>query len=356
MASTVDCPGPVTTKLPQSPDKKPGQLTDQQLDQYYENGFLVVTDFFRPEELEPCKEAISEMVDELAEMLHKAGKIKDRYKDAGIFQRLTLLDKEFPGAFVLMFKQGKLHKAFRDLWSNERLLNIMEQLVGPEVSCHPVWNLRPKVPKNDATAVPWHQDSGYFDQESYDHIIPTTWIPFLDTNANNGGMQMVKRAHRHGRVVRHTCCWENTWYIDLAEEEMVKSLGVDIERDVETVEVPYGGFLLFQNITPHRSLPNSSNDVRWSIDLRWQSPHEKWGFYDIQEGALMRHPDKPDLKVDWDKFIAVNRKKVWQDKYCKKTDETADEFDTTVTGPWLGRWDIVHRNKHTEAFVRAMAV
>lgn len=63
---------------------------------------------------------------------------------------------------------------------------------------------------------------------------------------------MVKRAHRHGRVVRHTCCWENTWYIDLAEEEMVKSLGVDIERDVETVEVPYGGFLLFQNITPHR--------------------------------------------------------------------------------------------------------
>lgn len=66
----------------------------------------------------------------------------------------------------------------------------MEQLVGPEVSCHPVWNLRPKVPKNDATAVPWHQDSGYFDQESYDHIIPTTWIPFLDTNANNGGMQV----------------------------------------------------------------------------------------------------------------------------------------------------------------------
>ena len=26
------------------------------------------------------------------------------------------------------------------------------------------------------------------------------------------------------------------------------------------------------------------------------------------------------------------------------------EFDTTVTGPWIGRWEIVNNNKHTEAF------
>jgi hypothetical protein len=77
------------------------------------------------------------------------------------------------------------------------------------------------------------------------------------------------------------------------------------------MEVPIKPFCFFP------SLPNNSNDVRWSIDLRWQSPHEKWGFYDIQEGAPMRHPDKPDLEIDWEKFMAVNRKKVWQDKFCK---------------------------------------
>jgi hypothetical protein len=75
MASTVDCPGPFISKLPQSKEKKPGQLTDQQLDQYYEDGYVVVRDFFKPEELEPCKEAIAEMVDELAEKLYKGGKI-----------------------------------------------------------------------------------------------------------------------------------------------------------------------------------------------------------------------------------------------------------------------------------------
>ena len=43
------------------------------------------------------------------------------------------------------------------LWSNERLLNVVEQLIGPDIIGHPVWNLRTKVPNNEETTVPWHQ-------------------------------------------------------------------------------------------------------------------------------------------------------------------------------------------------------
>ena len=48
-------------------------------------------------------------------------------------------------------------QAFRDLWSNPRLLNVVEQLIGPDIMGHPVWNLRTKTPQNEATTVPWHQ-------------------------------------------------------------------------------------------------------------------------------------------------------------------------------------------------------
>ena len=48
-------------------------------------------------------------------------------------------------------------QAFRDLWSNPRLLNVVEQLIGPDIKGHPVWNLRTKTPQNEATTVPWHQ-------------------------------------------------------------------------------------------------------------------------------------------------------------------------------------------------------
>ena len=36
-------------------------------------------------------------------------------------------------------------QAFQDLWMNERLLNVIEQFIGPEIGGHPVWNLRTKV-------------------------------------------------------------------------------------------------------------------------------------------------------------------------------------------------------------------
>ncbi len=46
----------------------------------------------------------------------------------------------------------------RDVWSNERALNLAEQILGtPDISGHPVWNLRTKTPNNAATTVPWHQ-------------------------------------------------------------------------------------------------------------------------------------------------------------------------------------------------------
>ena len=53
-----------------------------------------------------------------------------------------------------------LIKEFMDLWSCEKLLNMAEQFIGPDVAGHPVWNLRVKTPHNEATTVPWHQ-GGY---------------------------------------------------------------------------------------------------------------------------------------------------------------------------------------------------
>ena len=70
----------------------------------------MVRDYFLPAELEPCLEAVSRQVDELAARLHKAGKINTLHEDKGVFQRLTALEADFPGASVLLFKQGKLPK------------------------------------------------------------------------------------------------------------------------------------------------------------------------------------------------------------------------------------------------------
>ncbi|GFR67199.1 phytanoyl-CoA dioxygenase 1-like [Elysia marginata] len=51
-----------------------------------------------------------------------------------------------------------IDQSFQRLWSNERVLNLMEQILGPEVAGHPVWNLRTKTPRSEAVNIPWHQD------------------------------------------------------------------------------------------------------------------------------------------------------------------------------------------------------
>ena len=43
------------------------------------------------------------------------------------------------------------------MYQNEKLLNALEQLLGPDVGASPVWNTRPKTPGHRETHVQWHQ-------------------------------------------------------------------------------------------------------------------------------------------------------------------------------------------------------
>lgn len=345
VASTQQVPAPeVYTVIPQQPkQKKPGQLSSDQVEQFFEEGYVVVPSFLTGEEIASSIRGIEERVDKFAEKLYSAGKITDKCEKAGFYERLILLEKQFKGAAVLLVKQGDMPQAFCKLWSNERLLNVIEQFIGPNIAGHPVWNLRTKVPHKEELTVPWHQDNAYLEESALYTMQPTAWIPFIDTNAENGCMQVVRRGHRLGMTCTHTCCAGSTWYVDLDEKEMEKTLGVDMKKDVVTCDVPMGGILFLNNCTPHRSLENYSDKIRWSLDLRWQEPRKPNGFYGFKDCILMRTAENPDLEIDWEQFTGVDRTKLQEQSMGYEE----SEFDTTVHGPWMYRWQITNHNKHT---------
>ncbi|CAH1232779.1 Hypp506 [Branchiostoma lanceolatum] len=349
-APPVCSPEVYTSPPPQPNERKPGQLSPEQVRQFFEEGYLLVKDYFTPEELQPVREAVEELVDDLAQRMRRAGKITDTHKDVGLFQRLTLLNKEYPGAAVVLHKKGKLPQAFRDLWSHERLLNVMEQFIGPEIAGHPIWNLRTKTPRNEEVTVPWHQDNAYLGVQSLGTLQPTAWIPLLDANKDNGCMQVVRGGHRKGITARHLCCVGGTWYVELPEDEIENTLGCDLKNDIVTCEVPYGGVLFLNNAIPHRSLENNTDQIRWSLDLRWQHPDKPCGFEGIKDVIPMRSAKNPDLKPDWEKFESVDRTANQQRKMNNESG-AEDEFDTTIQGPWMLRWEIVNHNKHTRSLL-----
>ncbi|KAL5022720.1 hypothetical protein ScPMuIL_001875 [Solemya velum] len=331
---------------PTQPVTKPGQLSEEDLRKYFEDGYVVVKDVFTNEQLDACKDAINHKVEQLAHTLFDAGKIKNLYSDHGFNDRLTLIEQEFPGANILLHKKGAIPEAFRRLWTSEKLLNIAEQLIGPDIMGHPVWNLRTKTPNSEATTVPLHQDVAYLDTDSYKVHQPTAWAPLLDSTEQNGCLEVAHRGHKTGKVGEHLGCYGNTWYVWLEEKEMEKTLEINPKTDFVVCPVPYGGILLFNNMVPHRSLPNKSDKIRWSIDMRFQRPDLPVGFYGLKQGILFRSPSKPNHVINWDEFEAVDRKQIQQSTVTEG--KTKDEFDTTVQGPWMTKWRIVHVNRHVE--------
>lgn len=144
------------------------------------------------------------------------------------------------------------------------------------------------------------------------------------------------------------------------------SLGCDAAADSVVAEVAPGDVLFLNNLVPHRSLPNTSDGVRWSLDLRWQRPGEPDGFYGLKPPLVLAKADDPSFVPDWaawatdaraakeagaamadpavaaDVRAAVAGTASGGDGGAAPT-PTADAFDTVIAGPWMGRWERVHR-------------
>lgn len=320
-----------------------GSLTRDEYEQFHEEGFVIKHNLFPVKDLQPVMKGIEGLVDDLATRLHKAGKITDLCQEAGFLKRLTLIEKQYPNAAVLLHKNGILPKEMQQLWEDPRLISVATQILGSDVAGHPVWNLRCKTPQEDQATVPWHQDNSYLHPESWSKCQLTAWIPFLNANAQNGCMQVFRGGHKTGKTATHTGCWRGTWYLDLSMEEIEKELEVK-QEDIVTCEVPLGSVLFLNNITPHRSLDNFSQDVRWSMDLRWQRPNEPNGLFGLKDSIPMRSSKDPEMKADWSSWANESRTDL-------QMDEGEDEFNSIISGPWMGTWELTNTNRHTAAYL-----
>ena len=244
-------------------------LPQADVDRYFSDGFLIVEHLFTRAELQPVMDEIASIVDDLASRLKAAGKIIDTHADKGFYERLTALEHDHKGSAVLVHINGWLGPQLARLWSSPRLLDIIEQFIGPDIGGHPVWNIRSKTPDTRLMTVPWHQDTAYLGEGAETTLQPTAWIPFLDANAVNGGLQVLRGGHRPGSVARHhlenSVGDKKSWYLYIDETDLPPG-------DVVTCEMKLGSVLFLNQLIPHRSLENRSDKVRWSVDLRWQDP------------------------------------------------------------------------------------
>jgi hypothetical protein len=349
---------------------RPGPISKNDLLKFTEDGYLLVKGIFADSEMDACKRGIDELTTVVAKALKAAGKITNTHEGVCWLKRLILIEEQFQGASVLFHKLGFMHDSFVDIYQNKNLLDVMYQTgLGPTIAAHPVWNLRTKLPKHSETTVPWHQDNSYVPPDTWHEKIMAAWIPLVPVDETNGCMEYIKGAHLTGKTARHTVCEGNTWYTELSDEEISKTLYPkgNFSQDLkQTVPCGPGDAIVFGPANPHRSLPNKSDHVRWSLDLRYHSvnPDRKNPldmFYGVKESLILKKEGEPDFVPDWTSWKGENRLDAERAISLKGNDGihahrgvAEDEIDTIIVGNWMDLWDITApTNKHIEKYMKA---
>ena len=308
-------------------------IGESQVQQFFDDGFVIVENLYTHRELQPAMDEIVKIVDEYAEKLYRAGKIKDKHEGEDFYTCAASLERKWPGTAALIHNKEPIRPRLAELWSSDKLLDVMQALLGPDVSGHPVSCLRVKTPDTPLMNAPWHQDAAVFAADSDQTLRPTAWVPFIDATAENGCMQVIRGGHRGRRVFPHhhhrRIGHPKSWYLYIEDEDLPAG-------EVMTCEVPMGGALFHMQLTPHRSTPNTTNRVRWSVDFRYQRPGEPMGYgADAEPGSLIpfRRSGKPDYRVDWSGWIGGSQ--LGTDGFYG---DTSGEFDFAIDGEWMERW------------------
>jgi phytanoyl-CoA hydroxylase len=213
------------------------KLSQQQLDDYHKDGFVIIPHFFSAEETKILYETSTEdsnLRENSYEMVDKQGK-KSR--------------------LALWFTPG--NDAYGMMSRSERMVNAVQDLLGGEVG-HFHSKVMQKEPKVGG-AWEWHQDYGYWYRNGflYPDMI-SVMIALTLATKENGCLQVLKGSHKMGRV-EHGTSGEQVG-ADTTRIEEAK-----LRHELVYCELQPGDALFFHCNLLHASAANLSDHSRWSI-------------------------------------------------------------------------------------------
>jgi hypothetical protein len=248
------------------------KLTTEQIDEFNTHGVIIARGALIHDDQQPLIDELSAWIGDRARVLHQEGKIADLHQDAPFATRYGLLFKqctEIGQGMDIMHYRGR---AVFEFLRNENLLDLLESLLGPELTCNPIQHLRSKPPQAYENRegpsfhnAPWHQDAGVMMPEAEGSDVVTCWFPLAEAMVEHGCMEVLPGQVDDG-YLRHQKAGGTTIVPEVMPE--VEPLALECKR---------GDVVLMSRFTPHRSTPNHSDQCRWSLDLRYQPTGQHTG-------------------------------------------------------------------------------
>jgi len=176
----------------------------------------------------------------------------------------------------------KQSRAARRFVFEPALIGLCRDLIGPDARLY--WDqLVYKKPENPQE-FPWHQDNGYTFVKPENYL--TCWIPLTPATINNGCPWVASGVHQSG-TLEH-------WVTDLGYQCLTDA---DEKRlAIQAVEADVGDVVVFSSLTPHRTGPNVTSEVRKAYIVQY-----------APDGAVMypRQSDEGLFQVDPERHFLV---------------------------------------------------
>lgn len=250
-------------------------------EQFAAQGYLVVEDVLTDADLQPLWSEYARVLDALVARLQAEGKLQSAHAELDFGERIARVlaesDVRYYQYFDISLRFGRVTRespihlgpAVFDLITHSRVLDVVQELIGPEIYSNPIQHVRIKIPerlvpaahRNSLTAqAEWHQDQGAALPEADTSDVLTVWIAVTDATEENGCLCVIPRSHL-GDLATH-CAGPSGNGLRIPDDL----------RPAGAIPVPLrrGGVIVMHRRTMHSSLPNVSSAIRWSFDLRYQ--------------------------------------------------------------------------------------
>lgn len=219
-------------------------LSPDQIAQYHDEGYTLLDPFLGRDAVDALLSGIEELT---------AAATVAKYDAA----RLEMEPNQGPeGRKVRRIYEPCTHyPRFRALSESKDLLDVIEQLIGPNLMFHlSKVNMKPAAL---GSVVDWHQDLTYYPLTNTDSV--TVLFYLEDADRSNGCLQVIPRAQQ--KVLDHTA---QGFFQGRVTETVDASRAVYLEAGA-------GSMILMHGLTPHSSAPNLSPHSRTTLIMAYRA-------------------------------------------------------------------------------------
>lgn len=306
-------------------------LSSDQIAAFNRDGYLVVPDVVPQQTLQRVRDEYASLLDTLyAEWdLPEADSFEDKLITAYRAGRdwLQPMDISLPGDRIAKDTPMHFGPAVFEMATHSRLLDMVEDLIGPEITSNPIQHVRIKPPASDLsqnevrahiTSTDWHQDRAVALEEADQTEMVTVWLAVTDATVENGCLK-VQPFNGAQDILPH-CPKTQTAIAD----EFID------EDGAVPLPVKSGGAVLFHPLVPHASLPNLSRGIRWSFDLRYNKTGQPTGRGHFPD-FIARSRAQPETELhDWKAWRSM-----WEDtRACLAASPHIDIHRWTSDAPY----------------------